>query len=139
MRVKNCRTIELKFIDDGVDGNLVVVEALKQVPFEIKRVYFINNLKDNKAIRGHHAHKKLEQALFCIDGSFELLLDDGKHKQKVLLTKPHVGVYMGKGVWHTMQKFSPDCIILVLASDLYNESDYIRDHSSYLNYIGEKR
>ncbi|MFA6142135.1 MAG: FdtA/QdtA family cupin domain-containing protein [Candidatus Omnitrophota bacterium] len=129
------RKIELKFIDDGVDGNLVVAEAQNQVPFKIKRVYFINNLSHLGAVRGKHAHKKLEQAIFCVNGSFKLGLDDGNKKEKVALSKPYVGIYLRPGVWHTMHNFSKDCVILVLASDIYKESDYIRDHEEFLKYV----
>ncbi len=135
MKIKNCKFVKLKFFDDGIDGNLVIAESFKNIPFQIKRVYFINNLKSKGIVRGQHAHKKLEQILFCINGSFELELNDGTNKESFVLTTPHIGVYMGFGVWCTMRNFSPDCIILVLASDFYNESEYIRNYSDFLRYV----
>ncbi len=139
MKVRNCRIIKLKFFDDGIDGNLVIAESAKQVPFQIKRVYFINNLKSRKAVRGKHAHKRLKQVLFCINGSFELQLDDGVRRERVLLAKPHMGVYMGSNVWHTMHNFSPDCVILVLASDFYKEFDYIRNYRDFIDRVNKKK
>lgn len=131
MKVRNCRPINLKFINDGVDGNLVVAEGSRNIPFDIKRVYFINNLSNKEAIRGKHAHKKLKQVLFCINGSFVLTLEDSENKEEVLMSKSHTGVYMGPGVWHTMSAFSPNCVILVFASDHYGKSDYIRDYPKF--------
>ena len=124
---KNCKIIELPTIQDGKDGCLSVAEGL---PFQIKRVYYIYNLNGN-AIRGKHAHKKLEQLLFCISGSFIMELDDGVTKQIIGLDEPNVGIYLGPNLWHTMSHFSEDCIILVLASDYYDESDYIRNYSQF--------
>ena len=138
MKIRNCKFIRLKFFDDGIDGNLVIAERFTNIPFHIRRIYYINNLKSRRAVRGKHAHKKLQQVLFCINGSFELVLDDGIKKESVLMQKPHIGVYMGRGVWHMMRNFSRDCVILVLASDLYKESDYIRDYSDFLRYIHKK-
>ena len=138
MEIKNCKPIRLKFVNDGVDGNLVIAEAHKQIPIAIKRVYFINNLNHRGAIRGKHAHRKLEQVLLCIKGSFTLGLDDGERKEQIIMDKSHVGVYMGPGVWHTMRGFSSDCVILVLASDVYKESDYIRDYDEFLRFARSK-
>lgn len=139
MNIKNCKFIKLRFFDDGIDGNLVIAESFKNIPFRIKRVYFINNLKSRRAIRGKHAHKKLKQVLFCINGSFELNIDNGIKKKNILLEKSHVGVYMAGGIWHTMRNFSKDCVILVLASDIYKESDYIRDYPKFLHYVNRRR
>lgn len=135
IRVKNSEIIKLDFFDDFPDGNLVIGEAKKTVPFQIKRVYFINNLFNSKAIRGRHAHKKLDQIIFCINGSFVLCLDDGKNKQRIILNDPYTGIRLGSKLWHTMTNFSKDCVILVLASDYYKKSDYIRDYDEFLEYV----
>ena len=130
-RVAGVRAVRLSFVKDLPDGNLFIAEARKQIPFEIKRVYFINSLANPKAVRGMHAHRKLEQALFCITGSFTLHLDDGKNAQRVKLNDPAVGIWLRPMVWHTMKSFSYDCTILVMASDWFDESDYIRDYAEF--------
>ena len=135
IKVKNASIIKLQFFNDFPDGNLVIGEEKKSVPFPIKRFYFINSLFNKKAIRGLHAHKKLQQIILCINGSFELHLDDGQTKQKILMNDPYTGVYLRAAVWRVMKKFSSDCVILVVASDYYRESDYIRDYQQFLKYI----
>jgi dTDP-4-dehydrorhamnose 3,5-epimerase-like enzyme len=135
IKVKNSGMIKAQFFNDFPDGNLVIAEEFKSVPFNIKRVYFINNLFNKKSRRGFHAHKKLEQIIFCVNGHFTLMLDDGKNKQKILMNDPYYGVRLGPKLWHTMTKFSSDCVILVLANDFYKESDYIRNYDNFLTYI----
>ena len=130
IKVKNSGIVEMKFYDDFPDGNLVIGEAKKNIPFQIKRVYYINNLFSKLAVRGKHAHKKLEQIIFCINGSFELILDDGTIKQKISMDNPYYGVRLGPRLWHTMSKFSSDCVILVLADDYFS-----RDYKTFLEYI----
>ncbi|MDQ1351015.1 MAG: hypothetical protein QG657_1317 [Acidobacteriota bacterium] len=90
--VKNSKLITLQHIDDGHDGSISVAENFKQVPFAVKRVYYIYNLVNPNAIRGRHAHKKLEQVLFCISGSCEIGLDDGTNRQDITLNTPNTGV-----------------------------------------------
>lgn len=135
IKVKNSGVVSLQFYDDFPDGNLVIGEALKSVPFLIKRFYFINNLYNKKAHRGLHAHKKLEQIIFCINGSYLLSLDDGKTKQSIRMDSPYYGVRLGPYLWHTMSEFSADCVILVLAADYYKESDYIRNYEEFKKLI----
>ena len=132
LKVKNCEMIELPVMRDKRDGCLSVAENLRNIPFDIKRVYYIYNLDDRNAIRGVHAHRKLEQVLFCINGSCQMELDDGANRQNIVLDKPNVGVYIGIELWHIMKSFSKHCILLVLASDFFDESDYIRDYSQFL-------
>lgn len=138
IKVKNSGIIKLQFYNDFPDGNLVIGEGKKNVPFEIKRIYFINNLFNKKAIRGKHAHKKLEQIIFCVNGCFTLTLDDGKNKQKILMDDPCIGVRLGAKLWHTMTKFSSDCVILVLASNYFMENDYIRNYEKFIKYSKNK-
>ncbi|MDO8592382.1 MAG: FdtA/QdtA family cupin domain-containing protein [bacterium] len=137
IKVKNAKIIKLQFFNDFPDGNLVIGEEKKSVPFAIKRFYFINNLFNKKAIRGLHAHKKLKQIILCVNGSFELHLDDGRTKQKIIMNDPYTGIYLGSKVWRVMKKFSSDCVILVVASDYYKESDYFRDYQKFLKSVNE--
>jgi dTDP-4-dehydrorhamnose 3,5-epimerase-like enzyme len=134
MIVNNTRLIKLEPIKDGIDGYLCVAENQMDIPFAVKRVYYIYNLNNPQAIRGKHAHKKLEQVIFCLKGSFDLLLDDGIEKEKVKMEIPQEGLYMGAGVWHVMNNFSDDCVILVLASDFFDEADYIRDYDEFIKF-----
>ena len=135
IKVKNSGVVHLQFYDDFPDGNLVIGEAKKNIPFEIKRVYYINNLFNKAAVRGKHAHKKLEQIIFCINGSFELKLDDGTTKQTITLDNPYFGIRLGKLLWHTMSKFSKNCVILVLANDIYKENDYLRNYKEFIEFL----
>lgn len=134
IKVKNSGIIKLHYIDDFPDGTLVIGEAKKNIPFQTKRIYYITNLSNPKATRGKHAHKKLEQYIFCLSGSFRLHLDDGSTKQNITLDNPYYGIRLGPELWHTMSKFSRDCVILVLASEYYDEKDYIRDYEEFLEY-----
>ena len=132
------KIIKLQYIDDGVDGCLTVVESSKQIPFNIKRVYYINRFRNWNAIRGMHAHKKLKQAIFCLQGSFELLLDNGVAQRSIKMQKSHLGIYLAPMLWHVMRHFSKDCVILVLASDFYKKSDYIRDYNEFVKWLRRK-
>lgn len=129
------KRIKLQVFDDSPDGSLFIGEGMKNIPFAIKRFYFINNLTNPDAVRGNHAHKELDQVIFCVNGSFELGLDDGYRKWNVLMDNPSIGIYLRKKIWHSMTKFSPDCVILVTANDHYNEDDYIRDYEDFLRYV----
>ncbi len=136
--VKNSGVINLQFFDDFPDGNIIIAEGEKNIPFEMKRVYFINNLFNKKSVRGKHAHKELEQIIFCINGRFTLDLDDGVNKQSIVLEDAHCGIRLGPELWHEMRGFSNDCVILVLASDYYNEDDYIRNYDEFLKFVNNK-
>jgi dTDP-4-dehydrorhamnose 3,5-epimerase-like enzyme len=118
-------------------GQLVALEEGKEIPFNIKRVYYMYDTGVGVR-RGFHAHKSLEQILICVHGSCKILLDDGDEQQIILLDSPHEGVHISHAVWREMYDFSPDAVLMVLASDLYNESDYIRDYDEFLKYIGKK-
>jgi hypothetical protein len=131
--LSECRELLLQHIDDGVDGSLTVADQTT-IPFPIGRVYYITRLS-NRAVRGKHAHKTLEQALFCILGSFELELDDGTSKRRIRLDAPQKGVYIPPRMWHVMRDFSPDCVILVLASAAYDETDYLRNYDEFRAFI----
>lgn len=135
--VKRSGYVELTCFDDSPDGCLVIGESLRNLPFEIKRIYYINGLGDPNAVRGKHAHRKLEQVIFAVNGSFSLTLDDGRTSQMIRMERPEVGIGLGKMLWHEMTGFSSDCCILVVASDYYDEGDYIRDYGEFLRLVAE--
>lgn len=119
-------------------GRLVAVEQQKDIPFEIKRVYYIYAMQPD-VHRGFHAHKTLEQMLICVHGSCKILLDDGTERAIVALDEPYEGLYVSKYVWHEMFGFSPNAVLLVLASDVYNKDDYIRNYDEFLALIKEEQ
>lgn len=113
-------------------GSLVAIEANKNIPFDIKRVYFIFGTQKDIA-RGFHAHKELNQVAVCIAGKCRMILDNGNVKEDVWLDSATKGVLIEDMVWHEMHDFSNDCVLLVLASAHYDEADYIRDYSTFIN------
>jgi dTDP-4-dehydrorhamnose 3,5-epimerase-like enzyme len=113
-------------------GSLVAVEAFANVPFDIKRVYYIFSVEEDVR-RGFHSHKDLEQVLICVHGSVKILVKTPFEEETVLLNNPCKGLYIGPMVWREMFDFSSDAVLLVLASDHYKVSDYIRDYSIYKN------
>lgn len=117
-------------------GQLVALEEMKDIPFTIKRVYYMYETAEG-IIRGNHAHKKLEQILVCIHGKCKIRLDDGREKKIVPLEKPYEGLYVASNMWREMYEFSSDAVLLVLASEFYDESDYIRNYDEFLEYIKE--
>ncbi|TGM62111.1 sugar 3,4-ketoisomerase [Leptospira meyeri] len=137
--VKNSGYIKLKQFTDEREGSLTVAEAHRDIPFEIKRTYYIIQKHASEVIRGNHAHKKTVQVIFCLSGSFVLHLDDGKNTQKILMNESNLGVILGKELWHSMESISSDCIMLVYASDYFDEDDYLRQYDEFLKYIAEER
>lgn len=115
-------------------GSLIALENNKHIPFEIKRVYYIFNTRKNVS-RGFHAHKNLSQLLICVSGSCRILLDDGHSKENIILSTPNQGLLIKNLVWREMHDFSKDCVLLVLASELYDESDYIRNYDEFLQIV----
>ncbi len=118
-------------------GQLVALEEKNDIPFGIKRVYYMYDTVSD-AVRGKHAHKKLEQILICVHGSCKLRLDDGMEQKVVCLDKPNVGLYLAHNIWREMYDFSPDAVLMVLASDIYDESDYIRDYDAFLETVNSR-
>ena len=112
-------------------GSLIALEENYNTPFAIKRVYYIFGTKEGVR-RGFHAHKELKQLAICVSGSCKFHLDDGKEKKEVLLESPDRGLLIEGLIWREMYDFSPDCVLLVLASEYYDESDYIRDYDDFL-------
>ena len=127
--------IKYQFQQHGDErGQLVALEEFNDIPFEIKRVYYMYDTKEGVR-RGYHAHKSLQQILICIHGSCKILLDNGKEKKKVYLEKPYEGLYVPNNMWREMYDFSPDAVLMCLASEVYNEDDYIRDYQQFLDFI----
>lgn len=112
-------------------GSLVAIEAQKKVPFEIKRVYYLFGTKTGIA-RGFHAHKELKQLAICVTGKCRMILDDGASKEDAWLDSPTTGLLIDSMIWHEMHEFSADCVLLVLASEHYDETDYIRNYDDFL-------
>lgn len=121
---------DLKVITDA-RGSLVAIESLKNVPFDMRRVYFIFGLSPSLR-RGQHAHKKNKQVALCIKGQCVFLLDDGRQTTEVILESPTQGLLVNEMIWHEMFDFSSDCILMMIASDMYDELDYIRDYNEFL-------
>lgn len=115
-------------------GQLVALEEKKEIPFDIKRVYYIYDTLAG-VHRGFHAHKSLKQLLICIHGSCKVLLDNGQEKEIVILDKPYEGIFIQNYIWREMYDFSTDAVLLVLASEIYDESDYIRDYDRFLQFV----
>lgn len=138
MSNKNYRGIQIidipKIIDEKGRGNLSVIE--KQVlPFEFKRVYYLYDIPST-AYRGGHAHKEQQEFLIAISGSFDVIVDDGKVKQKITLNKPDKGLLINTMIWRELENFSSGAICLVLASDVFDEADYIREYEDFLLFVG---
>ncbi|WP_330365370.1 FdtA/QdtA family cupin domain-containing protein [Pseudobutyrivibrio ruminis] len=115
-------------------GQLVALEEYKDIPFEIKRVYYMYDTGEG-VVRGHHAHKTLQQILICIHGSCKIKLDNGREQKEVALEKPYEGLYVSNAMWREMYDFSSDAVLLVLASELYDENDYIRDYNDFIDFV----
>jgi len=119
-------------------GSLIAIESNKDIPFDIKRIYYIFDTQPG-VVRGYHAHKTLEQILICVSGSCTIVLDDGENRSEVVLSNPSEGLYIGPNLWREMKDFSEGAVLLVLASDFYNEADYIRNYDEFMSYIRSNR
>ena len=113
-------------------GGLIAIESEQSIPFQIKRLYYIFGTQSGVA-RGFHAHYNLKQVAICVKGSCRMILDDGQHREEVWLDTPNKGLLIGDLVWREMHDFSDDCVLLVLASEHYDEADYIRDYDEFIN------
>ncbi len=112
-------------------GNITIVEGNKNVPFDIKRVYYLYDIPGGED-RGGHAHKELHQLIVAASGSFDVLLDDGINKKVVTLNRPNYGLLVVPGIWRELMEFSSGAICLVLASEVYLETDYLREYESFI-------
>ncbi len=115
-------------------GNITVVEGNLNVPFDVKRIYYLYDIPGGED-RGGHAHKELRQLIVAASGSFNVLIDDGSNKKIVTLDRPDYGLLVLPGIWRELMEFSSGAICLVLASQVYDEDDYIREHSDFKKYI----
>lgn len=130
--VDNCRLIDLRKIHD-VRGNLTPIESGGDIPFDIKRIYYLYDVPSGES-RGAHAHKELQQLIIAANGSFTITLDDGKNKKTFTLNRPYQGLLIVPGIWRDLDDFSSGAVLLCLASEHYLASDYIRDYEYFLKY-----
>lgn len=131
--MSNHKLINLKTLGDN-RGSLIALEENDNIPFNIKRVYYIYETKTNVR-RGFHAHKNLKQVAICVSGSCKFLLDNGTTKESVTLDSPEIGLYLSGLIWREMYDFSKDCVLMVLANAHYDENDYIRDYTDFLKEV----
>lgn len=132
LNFKNCSLINFPKFGDNKRGYLSFFESKKECPFDIKRVYYIYGIGDSSEIRGPHAHWKTEQIFININGKSTYFLDDGKEKKNIIIDEPDVGIYIGPKIWHYMTDFSPNLVILIVASRYYDESDYIHNYDEFI-------
>lgn len=131
--VFDCTIIEFDKHHSDRKGNLTVVENGRTLPFDVKRAYYMYDIPGG-AERGAHAHKKLYQLIFAASGSFEVILDDGNVSRTFSLNRPYQGLLVYPGMWRELRNFSSGSVCCVLASDIYDESDYIRDYQVFLDF-----
>jgi len=125
--------IDFKTLGDQ-RGSLIAIEEGYNVPFEIKRVYYIFDTKEG-VIRGYHAHMKLKQLCIAVKGSCTFVIDDGINKEEIILNTPNKGLLIEGLIWREMKNFTSDCVLVVIASEYYDESDYIRDYEKFLEVL----
>ncbi|TFV97234.1 WxcM-like domain-containing protein [Algoriphagus kandeliae] len=130
-RIEDCKLISFDK-NHRIKGNITAVNSGEEIPFEIKRVYYLYDIPGGEA-RGGHAHKNLKQLIIAGSGSFELILDDGFNSKKIRLSQPYEGILIPPGIWRELTSFSSGSICLVLASEIYLEEDYIRDYENFKN------
>lgn len=131
--VYDCTIIELDKHHSDRKGNITVVENNKDIPFEVRRSYYLYDVPGGES-RGAHAHKELSQLIIAASGSFTVTLDDGNVKRTFLLNRPYQGLYVVPGIWRTLDDFSSGAVCLVLASHGYDEKDYIRDYDEFVRF-----
>ena len=130
MSISQCKILSLPRINDA-RGNLTFVENGRHIPFNIKRVYYLYDVPGG-ASRAAHGHRKLEQIMISMSGSFDVLLDDGKDKKLFHLNRSYYGLYIPPMIWRDLFNFSSGAVCAVLASEFYDEADYFRDYESFL-------
>lgn len=132
--IDDCKIINLRKIHDP-RGNLTPIEGGMDIPFDIKRVYYLYDVLGGKS-RGAHAHKELQQLIIAANGSFTITLDDGKNKKSFTLNRPYQGLYVVPGIWRDLYDFASGAVLLCLANEHYSASDDIRDYDEFLKYKG---
>jgi hypothetical protein len=133
--IYNCCVIELNKVHNR-SGNLTFIEERMEIPFDVRRLYYLYDVPGG-AERGGHAHKKLQQLIVAASGCFDVVLDDGKNRKVVELNRPYYGLHVVPGIWRELINFSSGAICLVLASEKYDAGDYIRDYVEYLKLSHE--
>ncbi|MBO6023327.1 MAG: WxcM-like domain-containing protein [Bacteroidales bacterium] len=134
--VFDCTMVELDKHHSDRKGNLSVVENGTTLPFDVKRVYYLYDIPGGEG-RGAHAHKELEQLIIAASGSFTVTLDDGKSKRSFFLNRPYQGLYVKPGLWRNLVDFSSGAVAMVLASEVYQVEDYIRDYDEFIKFREE--
>lgn len=130
------KIINIKELKDKNLGSLAFFESMNDIPFEIKRVYYIYHVPKGGE-RGGHAHKSLRQMLFCTYGKIEIILNDGYEKNSVLLDNPSQGLLIGEGIWRDMIWLQEESVLCVVASEYYDETDYIRNYDEFIRLVKE--
>lgn len=128
--IQDISLIKIPVVED-LSGNLAFIQN-EILPFEFKRVYYLFDVPSS-AFRGGHSHIEQHEVLIALSGSFEVTVNDGTNKKSFLLNKPNVGLHLPKGIWRELENFSSGAVCLVFASDVFEESDYIRDYDVFLN------
>lgn len=137
MSLSKCQVVDLPKISDP-RGNLTFIEGGRHIPFDIQRVYYLYDVPGG-AERGGHAHKALSQLIVAMSGSFDVVLDDGSQKRRVHLNRSYNGLYICPMIWRELDNFSSGAVCMVLASNLYDESDYYRDYDEFTSALGQGR
>lgn len=130
--IDDCQVIDLRKISDP-RGNLTPIEGGMDMPFDIKRVYYLYDVPSGQS-RGGHAHKALQQLIVAANGSFTMTLDDGQNKKSITLNRPYQGLHIVPGIWRVLDDFSSGAVLLCLASEHYDEADYIRNYKEFKKY-----
>ena len=128
--VLDCKIVDVKKIHND-SGNITVVENGSNIPFDVKRIYYLYDVPGGES-RGGHAHYELQQYIIAASGSFDVILDDGKHKKRFSLNRPNFALHVVSGLWRELDNFSSGSICMVLASNYYEESDYIREYDEFI-------
>lgn len=137
MAIEDCRIIDLPRVQDR-RGNLTFVEGGRHIPFEIRRVYYLYDVPAG-AERGGHAHRALSQVIIALSGSFDILLDDGRSRKRLQLNRPYQGLVVCPMIWRELDNFSSGAVCMVLASHMYDESDYYREYADFTEMVGVER
>lgn len=133
MQVEKCRLIEFQKCDDN-RGKMSVIEGSKNIPFDIKRIFYTYDISDDVK-RAEHANRKSEFIFICLSGSALVTVDYGNEKEQFVLNNPSIGLYIPKMLWKDISNYSKDCVMLILSNEYYDSSEYIKDYNEYLKEI----